>query len=69
MLARVEGGPLTADRAARVLPRLPGVVPMEAKFGKNAGDRRRLLVGELNPNPLPDHFGNLEEAGCFGAEE
>jgi hypothetical protein len=36
---------------------------MEAKLGKNAGDRRRLLVRELNPNPLPNHFGNLEKAG------
>ena len=42
---------------------------MEAKLGKNAGDGRRLLVGELNPNPLPNHFGNLEKAGCFAAEE
>ena len=68
-LARVERRPLTADRAAWVLPSLPGIVPVEAKLGKNAGDGRRLLVGELNPNPLPNHFGNLEEAGRIAAEE
>jgi hypothetical protein len=68
-LAGVERCPLLLDRAARVLPCLPGVVPMEAKLGKNAGDRRGLLVGELNPNPLPNHFGNLEKARRIAAEQ
>jgi len=68
-LARVERRPLLADRTARVLPSLPGVIPVEAKLGQNAGDRRGLLVRELNPNSLANHFGNLEEAGRIAAEE
>jgi hypothetical protein len=42
---------------------------MEAKLGKNAGDGRGLLVGELNPNPLANHFGNLEKPGCIATEQ
>jgi hypothetical protein len=52
-----------------MLPSLPGVVPMKAKLGENAGDRGRLLVGELNPNPLPNHFGQLEKARSLGSEK
>ena len=58
----VERGPLLLNGPARVLPCLPGVVPMEAKLGQNAGDRRRLLVRKLNPDPLPDHFGQVVPA-------
>ena len=46
-----------------------GCCSMEAKLGQNAGDRRRLLVGELNPDPLANHFGNLEKARRIAAEE
>ncbi len=42
---------------------------MKSKLGKNAGDGRRLLVGKLNPDPLSNHFGNLEKPGCIAAEE
>jgi hypothetical protein len=42
---------------------------MKAKLGKNAGDRWRLLVGELNPNPFPNHFRNLEKPGRIAAEQ
>jgi hypothetical protein len=50
-----------------VLPSLPGVVPVEAKLGQNAGDRRGLFVRELNPDPLSNYLGNLEEAGRIAA--
>ena len=68
-LARVERRPLIADRAARVLPCLPSVVPMEPKLRQNAGDGRRLLIRELNPNPLPNNLGNLKKAGRFTAKQ
>jgi hypothetical protein len=47
----------------------PSTSSVEPKLGQNAGDGRRLLVGELNPNPLPNHFGNLIEAGRIVAEQ
>jgi hypothetical protein len=31
---------------------------MEAELGQGAGDFLRLLLPELNPNPLPDNVGN-----------
>ena len=43
-LARVIRRPFVGNRAARVLPRLAGIVPMKTKLGQNAGDGRRLLV-------------------------
>jgi hypothetical protein len=48
-LPGVERRPFPLDAAAWVLPSLPGAVPVEAKLCQNAGDRRGLLVGELNP--------------------
>ena len=60
--ARIERRPLSVNRPARVLPRLLGIIPMEAKLGQDARDCRRLFAGELNPNPLPNHLGNLEES-------
>jgi hypothetical protein len=68
-LAGVKRCPLLADSAAGVLPNPPGVVPVEAKLSENAGDGRRLLIGELYPNPLPDNFGHFKKAGCFTAKQ
>jgi hypothetical protein len=48
-LAWVIRRPFVGNRAARVLPRLAGVVPMKAKLGQNARNARRLFVGKLNP--------------------
>ena len=38
---------------------------METKLGENRCDLAWLLVFELHPNPLADHLGNVEKAGCF----
>lgn len=68
-LAGVNAGALLTIRAARVLPRLAGVVPMETKLGQNAGDFGRLLPVKLNPNPLANHFGQFKEARGFRAQQ
>ena len=66
--AGVSGGAL-GESAAGVLPRLASVVPMEAKLREGRGDFAGLLLGELNPDPLADYFGQLVEARCLGAEQ
>ena len=68
-LAGVNGGAFVVIRAARVLPRLAGVVPMEAKLGQKAGDFGRLLPFKLNPNPFANHFGQFKEARGFRAQQ
>jgi len=65
-LAGVAGAAL-GHLAARVLPGLAGVVPMETKLRKLGGDFLGLAVGELNPEPLADNLGALIEGGCLGA--
>jgi len=45
-----------------MLPRLPGVVPMETELGQNPRDSRWLFVSELNPDPFSNHFGHFKEA-------
>jgi len=59
--ARVIVRPLGAKGSAGVLPQFPAVVPMEAELGQGAGDLLRLLLPELNPNPLSDNVGNPPE--------
>src|ERR1700761_7429724 len=54
------------DRPARVLPRLAGVVPVKAKLRQRAGNRGRLLIGKLNPNPFAPIFGLLPVLTCSG---
>ena len=61
-LARIVGGALVLIRSARMLPRLPGVVPMETELGQNPRDSRWLFVSELNPDPFSNHFGHFKEA-------
>ena len=68
-LAGVNAGALFAIRAARVLPRLAAVVPMEPQFRQNAGDFGRLLPVKLNPNPFANHFGQFKEARGFRAQQ
>jgi len=51
------------DLAARVLPQLAAVVPMEAKLGQFSGNLAWLLAVELNPNPLPNYFCQFPKAG------
>ena len=57
------------DGPARMLPGLPLVVPMKAQLSQNGGDLRRLLLAEWNPNPLPDHFSQVENSGRFLLEQ
>jgi len=40
---------------------LPDIVPMKAKLGQNSGDFCRLFLGELNPNPLANHFREFQK--------
>jgi len=54
---------------ARVLPNLPDIVPMKAKLGQNSGDFCRLFLGELNPNPLANHFREFKKTRCLIAEQ
>jgi len=45
-LARVIGRRLARNRPARILPRLPVAVPMEAKLGQMRADFAGLLLGK-----------------------
>lgn len=49
--------------AARVLPAFAGVVPMEAKLREVGAEFLNGLLGESNPNPLANHFGEFVRAG------
>ena len=42
---------------------------MEAKLGEKAGNGGRLLVRERNPNPFPNHLGQLEKARSLSSEK
>ncbi len=52
-----------------MLPRLAGIVPMEAKFGQNARDSGRLFVVKLNPNPFANDLGQFIKARSFTAKQ
>ena len=68
LLAGVTFGAL-GESAAGVLPSLALVVPMKAELREYRGDFAGLLLGELNPDPLADNLGQVEEAGRFLLEE
>ena len=68
LLAGVARGAF-GESAARVLPDLPLVVPVEPKLGELARNLAGLLVGELNPDPLANDLGQLQEAGRFLLEQ
>jgi len=68
-LARVIRRPFIGNRAARVLPGLPRVVPMKAKLGQNLRNITRLFIRKLYPNPLSNHFRKFKEIRCFAAEQ
>ena len=55
--------------SARVLPNLPLVVPMKPKLGETCRNLTRLLLLELNPNPLADNLGQLKEARCLALQQ
>ena len=68
LLAGVALGAL-GECAARVLPDLPLVVPMKPKLGEPCRNVTRLLVGELNPDPLADNLGEIEKSRCLPLEQ
>src|ERR1041384_5499821 len=63
------GGAAGGELAAGVLPCLPLGIPMETKLRERGGHVAGLFFRELNPNPLADNLGDLEEAGLLGAEQ
>ena len=58
-----------AELAARMLPSLPGAIPMKAKLRERLADGGRGLLGERNPNPLADHLGKLPQAAVLLLEQ
>ncbi len=54
---------------ARMLPSLAGHIPVKTKLRKNTGDLGRLLLRELNPNPLANHFRQFKEPRRFPAQQ
>ena len=49
--------------AARVLPAFAGVIPMKAKLREVGAEFLNRLLGEGNPNPLANYFGEFVRAG------
>ncbi len=49
--------------AARVLPAFASIVPMEAKLREVGADLLSGLLGEGDPNPLANDFGEFVLAG------
>ena len=64
-VARIGGRRLLAENPARVLPCLARVVPVETQLSQNRCDFLRLLLFELNPNPLANDFGKFIKSRCF----
>lgn len=61
--ARVKPHAAVTMHAAGMLPRLPGVVPMQAKLRPLAASLNRGLLLELNPHPPANHLGQFKEPG------
>ena len=57
------------ELAARMLPRLPRAIPMEAKLREGLADVGRGLLAERNPNPLADHLGHLPQTAVLLLEQ
>jgi hypothetical protein len=57
------------ELAARMLPRLAGAVPMEAKLRQSLADGGRGLLAERNPNPLADYLGQFPQAAVLLLEQ
>jgi len=57
------------NRAARMLPNLSPVVPMETVLGQSRGDLVRLFAVKLNPNPPANDFGQFPKFRCFPANQ
>jgi hypothetical protein len=77
LISRIEGGIFIAGvepsagakLAARVLPKLPLPIPMEAKLRQLRRHVARLLLPKLNPNPLADNLAQFPKARGFVIEQ
>ena len=67
--AGVIVGPAGGEVSARVLPDLAAAVPMKAKLRKQGRGFLRLLLPELNPDPLADNVRDPPELRGFGLEQ
>jgi len=63
--ARVIVGGLVAKDAARVLPNLAVLIPMETDLRQHGCDFAGLFLRELNPNPISDNLRQPEKQGRF----
>ena len=59
----------TDKLAARVLPELAAVAPMESKLRQDHRDFQRLFGLKLNPNPFSNHFRQFPKARGFRLEQ
>ena len=63
LAARVKADTAVPEHAAGMLPRLPGMVPMEAKLRQLLPGAHLGLPLELNPHPAAHHLGQFKEPG------
>ena len=68
-LAGVCAAAIGGELAARVLPALAAVVPMESELRQLAAHLLGRLVGESDPDPFADNLGKLVLAGHPTAEK
>jgi hypothetical protein len=67
--AGVIVGGLVAKDAARVLPNLAVLIPMESDLRQHGCNLAGLFLRELNPNPLADNLRQPEKQGRFPLQE
>ena len=67
--AGVVVGASGGEVPARVLPDHAAAVPMESELRQGAGDGGRLLLPELNPNPLAYLVSHPPELRGFGLKQ
>ena len=68
LLVRITGT-MQAEGTAGVLPRLALAVPVKPKLGQLLPLLGGGLGLELHPNPLADHFGEIEQVRIDGVQE
>jgi hypothetical protein len=67
--AGVIVGGLVAKDAARVLPNLAVLIPMETDLRQHGCNLAGLFLRELNPNPISDNLRQPEKQGGFPLQE
>jgi hypothetical protein len=68
-LAQVVDLAFSGNAAARVLPGLSGIVPVEPNSERAFGDVGGLLLRELDPDPCSDDLGAFKELRRLIAEK